>query len=107
MANGVWHTSTGSTAGAREQSGGVGVVDGVLRGRTPARTVAQRGRERARGVRERARVGKEEGKSRRFIERERERRGRRGKRKRWPAMASRPLMGGSNGEGRNGCVKAP
>jgi hypothetical protein len=27
----------GSTAGAREQSGGMGVVDGVLRGRAPAR----------------------------------------------------------------------
>jgi hypothetical protein len=37
MANGVRHASTGSTAGAREQSGGVGVVDGVLRGRAPAR----------------------------------------------------------------------
>jgi hypothetical protein len=63
--------------------------------------------ERARRVRERSWVGREEGKSRPFTERERERRGRRGKRKRWPAMASRPLMGGSNGEGRNGCVKAP
>jgi hypothetical protein len=36
MANGVRHASTGSTAGAREQSDGVGVVDGVLCGRAPA-----------------------------------------------------------------------
>jgi hypothetical protein len=37
MANGVRHASTGSTAGVREQSGGVGVVHRVLRGRAPAR----------------------------------------------------------------------
>jgi hypothetical protein len=60
MANDVRHASTGSTPGAREQSGGVGVVDGVLRGRTPAWMASRRGRERARGVRERARVGEEE-----------------------------------------------
>jgi hypothetical protein len=48
MANGVRYASTGSTAGAREQSGGVGVVDGVLRGRTPAQMAARRGRESTR-----------------------------------------------------------
>jgi hypothetical protein len=33
--------SRGSTAGAREQSGDVGVVDGVRRGRAPARWCRQ------------------------------------------------------------------
>jgi hypothetical protein len=37
MANGVRHASTGSTAGAPEQSDGMGVVDGVLYGRAPVR----------------------------------------------------------------------
>jgi hypothetical protein len=68
----------------------------LRRRRAVRRTVDRRGRERARGVRERVRVGREEGEARPFIERERERRGRR--------LSSNAVNGVDGLQGSHRCV---